>query len=117
MASSRTYRILAGVTLVAALGAGVMLVNGAVGDAPPVTYVWTAPATGSPVAFYRVQLSLNDGPFSVIGTTPTTSYVLTVAWGNKYVIRVAGVDAEGRQGPYSVPSVPYTPEIPPPAVP
>lgn len=117
MDSPRLYRRLAVLLLMLALAAGVVLVNGAVKDAPPVHYVWTAPTEGSPVVFYRVQLSRNDGEFTVIDTAPTTSYTLAVLWGDKYVIRVAGVDAAGRQGPYSIPSEPYTPEIPPPSDP
>ena len=100
-----------------ALAAGVFLVTGAVKDAPPVNYVWTAPTEGSRVVFYRVQLSRNDGEFAVIDSTPTTSYTLAVEWGDKYVIRVAGVDAADRQGPYSIPSEPYPPETPPPSDP
>ena len=117
MDSPRFYRRLAILLLMLALAAGVFLVTGAVKDAPPVNYVWTPPTEGSPVVFYRVQLSRNDGEFAVIDSTPTTSYTLAVEWGDKYVIRVAGVDAADRQGPYSIPSEPYTPEIPPPSDP
>ncbi len=117
MDSLRLYRRLAILLLILVLTAGVFSVAGAVKDAQPVHYVWTAPTEGSPVVFYRVQLSRNDGEFAVIDSAPTTSYTLAVEWGDKYVIRVAGVDAADRQGPYSIPSEPYTPEIPPPSDP
>jgi hypothetical protein len=115
MTSKQFYRLLAVLTLVAILFAGVLFVRGSGEDPAPVAYVWKAPSTGSPVAFYRVQLSLNDGAFTAIGTTTTTSYSVPIEWGNKYVIRIAGVDATGHQGPYSLPSVAYTPELPQPS--
>jgi hypothetical protein len=82
-----------------------------------VTASWTPPSTGSPVEHYVVQVSTNGGPYASAGTTTTTSISLTFTVGNTYTVRVAGVDAQDRQGPYSAPSDPYTPDIGPPGAP
>ncbi len=82
-----------------------------------VTATWTAPSTGSPVHHYVVQLSTNGGAYQAAGTTTTTSVTLTLTVGSTYTVRVAGVDAQSRQGPYSLPSDPYTPDLGPPGQP
>ncbi len=91
---------------------------GAVQDAPPVVYVWTPPADGSPVEYYVIQLSFNDGAFIDYDSTTTSEPVfqLAVEYENKYVIRVAGVDADGDRGPFSEPSEGYIPPEPDPTV-
>jgi hypothetical protein len=84
-----------------------------------VTYTWTAPTTGSAVAYYLVEVS-NDGGanWTVAGTTLDLTYTFTDFQNfDTYIVRVAGVDAQGRQGPYSVPSDPYTPDLGPPGAP
>ena len=82
-----------------------------------VTASWTAPSTGSPVHHYVVQLSTNGGAYQPAGTSTTTSISLTLAVGSTYTVRVAGVDAQDRQGAYSLPSDPYTPDLGPPGQP
>jgi hypothetical protein len=52
-----------------------------------------------------------------VGTTPTNTYVMMLAVGQSHEIRVAGVDAEDRMGPFSVPSDPYAPDPGAPAQP
>jgi hypothetical protein len=42
------------------------------------------------------------------------SIAVPVVYGNKYRIRVAAVDASDIQGPMSIWSAPYTPELAPP---
>jgi hypothetical protein len=79
--------------------------------AEEVTYTWTPPTTGSPVEYYVVQHSVNGGPYAQIATVTTNQYTLMATYGDSHVIRVAGVDAEARQGPYSVPSEAYTPSL------
>lgn len=74
-------------------------------------YSWTAPTTGSTAVRYVVEHSVNNGPFVAIGTATSTSYTLQAAYGSSHRIRVAGVDAQNRQGPFSTASEPYTPDL------
>jgi hypothetical protein len=82
-----------------------------------VSYAWGSPETGSPVHHYIVEHSVNGGPFAQIATASTGDYTLIATVGDTHQIRVAGVDALGRQGPFSVPSEPYAPELGPPGQP
>ncbi len=91
--------------LVAALGAAP-----AVAQTMDVAYQWTAPTTGSAVAHYVVQRSIDGGAWAQVATAPTVNYTLAATIGVSHRIRVAGVDAAGRQGPFSLPSDPYTPD-------
>ena len=76
-----------------------------------VNYQWTAPSTGSPVDHYVVQHSVNGGPWVQIATASSNSYTLNATVGEAHSIRVAGVDANDRQGAYSSASDPYTPDL------
>jgi len=76
----------------------------------PVNYSWTAPTTGSPVDHYVVEHSLNGGQWTLVGTTAENSFTLAATSGQSHQIRVAGVDASNRQGPYSLASDPYMPD-------
>lgn len=82
-----------------------------------VTYIWTAPSTGSPVDHYIVEHSVNGGGFNQIATTAGTTYTLIATIGDSHQIRVRGVDAQDREGPNSLPSEPYVPDIGPPGQP
>ena len=82
-----------------------------------VTASWTPPTEGSPVHHYILQLSTDGGPFTTVGSVSGTSYVLDLEVGHSYVARVAGVDDQGRQGPYSADSDPYSPGVGPPGQP
>ena len=94
------------------LGAiSLMLIQGAALAQVPVNYQWTAPTTGSPVDHYVIQHSVNGGTFTQIATSATNSYTLSASVGDTHQIRVAGVDAESRQGGYSLPSDAYTPDL------
>ncbi len=75
-----------------------------------VTYNWTAPTTGSAVANYIVQKSESGGTWTQVGTATTTSYVLAATAGTPVQVRVAGVDSQTRQGPWSTASDSYTPD-------
>lgn len=78
-----------------------------------VTYTWTPPLTGNPVDHYVVELSVDGGAFlSYTPTEPVTleAVAMEYGFGHTYQIRVAGVDAQGRQGPFSEPSDPYLPD-------
>lgn len=83
----------------------------------PVNYSWTAPVTGSPVDHYVVEHSLNGGAWTQVGTASSNTFTLTASVGDAHQIRVAGVDAQDRQGPYSSPSDPYSPDVGPPGQP
>lgn len=77
-----------------------------------VTYTWTAPTSGSPVHHYVVQHSVNGQPYVTIDDDLAgTSLAITLSYEDEHVVRVAAVDSQGRQGPYSVPSDPYTPTL------
>jgi hypothetical protein len=82
-----------------------------------VTFTWTPPTTGSPVDHYVVEHSVNGGPWVQIATVVSNSFTLAATLGDPHQIRVAGVDALDRQGPFSEPSDPYTPEQGPPGQP
>lgn len=82
-----------------------------------VTASWTAPTEGSPVDHYVLQLSTDGGPFTTVGSVTGTSYTLDLDVGSTYIARVAGVDAQDRQGPWSPESDPYSPDIGPPGQP
>ena len=75
-----------------------------------VNYTWTAPTSGSPVDHYVVQHSIDGGQWYEIGTTNDNTFTLSAEVGLSHQIRVAGVDAEDRQGPFSVASDPYLPD-------
>lgn len=96
-------------SLLAALPAAAQTVN--------VTASWTAPTEGSPVHHYVLQLSTDGGPFVTVGSVTGLSYALELNVGSTYVARVAGVDAQDRQGPWSEESDPYSPDIGPPGQP
>lgn len=74
------------------------------------SYTWTVPQGGSAVVHYVVQHRVDGGDWVQVGTTTTNTYTMNLAVGHSHEIRVAGVDAEDRQGPFSVPSDPYSPD-------
>lgn len=75
-----------------------------------VSYTWTAPTSGSAVASYVIQHSIDGGTWTQVGTSSTASYTLAASVGHSHSIRVAGVDAAARQGVWSDPSTSYTPD-------
>ncbi len=101
------------ILLVGALGATEALAQ----TTQPVNFQWTAPATGAPVDHYVVEHSVNSGAWTVIGTAGTNTFTLTASVGDSHQIRVAGVDADSRQGVFSVASEPYVPTLDPPGQP
>ena len=94
-----------------------MLVQGAALADVQVNYSWTAPTTGTPVDHYVIQHAVNGGPWTQVATSATNSYTLTASEGDSHQIRVAGVDAQDRQGVYSISSDPYVPDAGPPGQP
>lgn len=74
-----------------------------------VTYTWTAPTTGSPCVSYEVERTIDAGTTWVAYTTTTSTTAIVVAPANVAIqIRVRGVDALGRKGPWSQPADPYS---------
>lgn len=111
--NSHGKTILILITLVAALGATETLAQ----TTQSVDYQWTAPTTGAPVVHYVVEHSVNGGAWVSIGTSDTNTFTLTATVGDSHQIRVAGVDADSRQGIFSVASEPYVPTLDPPGQP
>jgi len=77
--------------------------GGGGGDIPTrqLVYEWTAPTTGPPVIRYigEIEIDYGDRRHYVLveaGTDTTLEYTFTE--GYKYRFRVAGIDAETRQG-------------------
>ncbi len=100
------------ILLVATIGATETLAQ-----TQPVNYQWTAPTTGAPVVHYVVEQSINGGNWGSVGTSNTNSFTLTATVGDSHRIRVAGVDADSRQGVYSLASDPFVPTLDPPGQP
>ncbi len=58
-------------------------------------WTWTPPTTGSPVAYYVVNFRI------ATGNAALPVYIPSGAYAAPYVIRVVGVDSQGRVGPWS----------------
>lgn len=100
----RAIAILVSVVLLAALAIGQT-------TTVDVRYRTTAPTTGSPVAVYAWQVSTDGGATWTNARTSTgVEVVLSLAAGVPVLVRVAGIDAQDRQGPWSPVSDPYTPD-------
>lgn len=89
-------------------------VQSEIASAPAVDYNWTAPESGTPVHHYVVQLLINDVDIVTVDPVFSRTVRVDVIYGNKYMVRVAAVDANGNWSSYSSWSVPYTPELDPP---
>jgi hypothetical protein len=75
------------------------------------TWTWTPPTTGSAVHHYIVESSSNGSSWVPLAAQPTTATITLSAPVNVNIqIRVAGVDAQSRQGVWSTPSDPFTPD-------
>jgi hypothetical protein len=76
------------------------------------SFQWTAPANGSPVDHYVVQHTTDGGAtWTTVGNATTNNITLELRVGFSHQVRVAGVDATDRQGVWSEPSDPYTPDL------
>ena len=71
-------------------------------------FAWNTPLGGAPVHHYIVELSVSDGPWVEIGTSPEPVFTYQIPIGEVYRLRVAGVDEQGREGAFSEPSPSYT---------
>jgi len=71
---------------------------------------WSPPTYGTPVDHYVLQHSINDGPWYYYASAiEDTTLKMTISFIDNHRVRVAGVDAENRQGPFSLPSNYYCP--------
>jgi len=68
------------------------------------TFSWTAPSTGSPVAKYEIQIRKGGAASTDITNreVPTNEVTFAVEWLTKYEVRVRAVDAGNRAGPWSL---------------
>lgn len=87
----------------------VMAGNAAAQTEVETTARWTPASYGTPAVEFVVQHSVNDGPWATVGTTTATTFPMTVTFDDSHRVRIAAVDAEGRQSAFSVPSNPYNP--------
>lgn len=78
------------------------------------TCSWEAPLVGlidgkiyTPAVLFDVQLSANDGEWVDVGQTDSLEIQITLESGYSYQARVRGVDAEGRESAWCLPSEPY----------
>ena len=70
--------------------------------AEDITFRWLPPTSGAPVVHYAVQYTAGGGEWILTEHTPTKPEItLDFAYGIEYTIRVAGVDAQDRQGVWS----------------
>lgn len=73
-------------------------------DPQPMTFEWDPPVGGSAVVLYEVEIreSRPTTEATVVRrTTDTNRVTFDVRWLYLYEVRVRGVDAEGRKGPWS----------------
>lgn len=73
------------------------------------TAIWAESTYGAPAVRYIVQHQVNDGAWETVGTTTGTTYALDLTYDDVHRVRVAGIDAQDRQGPYSNPSEAFSP--------
>ena len=106
------------VVLVSAAGVGTALVQEnrekGISGAPEIEFEWAAPTTGTSVHHYVAQVMVNARDTLFYDAVPTESLLVAAMYGNRYEVRVAGVDSEGIQGPWSPWSPPHNPEVPSP---
>ena len=99
-----------------ALGVGIAaIVNADPLAAPtPPTWEWTPSQPSDIVAYYIVELSVNEGPFEEMGVVDVGTRWSwgDIAYVNKYEIRVRAVSHSGQRGPYSPVSEPYSVPLP-----
>ena len=117
---SHWWKVLLAVVVIAVAGIGTALVQENKNkrfdstSAPDQEFVWTAPTTGTPVDHYVAQVVINDQDTLFFDPVPSEEMLVEVTYGNKYQMRVAGVDAANIQGPWSIWSQPVAPNIDPP---
>lgn len=111
-------KVLLAVVMIAAVGIGTAYVTEnkifSSNSAPEVKFFWTAPTTGPSVHHYVAQVLVNEVDTLFFDPVTDDFIMLPVDYGKKYRIRVAAVADGNIQGPMSIWSLPYAPEIGPP---
>ena len=106
--------------ILSAIVLSLCLAGSAIGQTlPEITYVWDAPTTGSHAATYVVEYSTDGAIWNQFAIVDTTQITIRDLFENNltYQVRVAGVDILSSQGPYSLPSDPYTVDLGVPGIP
>lgn len=62
---------------------------------------WTAPTEGSAVVSYVMEIEIDGVSSPPVEGIIGTSYTIDLSFGSAYRVRVAGVDANNRQGVWS----------------
>lgn len=95
-------------TILALCGLLVAGASAQIPDDPDTTinFTWSPSPDGSPAHHYTLQVLINSLDIETVYDIATASFDLPIFYGNKYLVRVAAVDALGRQGPYSGWSLP-----------
>ena len=82
-----------------------------------VRFSWSESDQGTPAIHYVMEIEKRHGEElddrSSIDNILEPTHVILVEYGFKYRVRVAGVDAQGHQGPWSLWSELFTPEVGP----
>jgi hypothetical protein len=108
-------RWLFGLLVLVAAGTLFVFLQGSNSMTTTLSYSWTPPTTGTPVARYEVFVQFDTQEFSLIDSTTTVPHVeFPAPLGKQVVVMVRGVDANGHRGPFSQPSEPFTAEVPDP---
>ena len=85
------------------LAIGICLITAGAVLAETINYTWTAPTTGTAVEVYVVQQMIDGVLVGAETIVPTTDFAwVDIPIGSTISIRVAGRDALGRQGGYSL---------------
>jgi hypothetical protein len=71
-----------------------------------VNWTWTPPTTGTPVEYYELELMVDGGDWQPFGTTIVPTLTTEMPYGSS-VVRVRGVDVNGRAGQWSLESEPF----------
>lgn len=80
-------------------------------SAPDEVFSWAAPSTGTPVHHYKAQVIVNRTDTLFFDNLPSTTLKFSAKYGDDYMVRVAGVNASNRQGPWSDWSLPRMVEL------
>jgi hypothetical protein len=71
------------------------------------TWTWAEPTTGTPVNHYVLYVSVDGNTYEPIAINIPTNIVSVYMPYGESLMKVAGVDSLGREGPWSVPSLVY----------
>ena len=100
------------VVVFAVVAGGLQPVNAQPGESESWLFIWDPPTPGSTPQHYVVQVRVDgDAIQTQVTSNDTPAVTFEVFFGRDYEVRVAGVDAQGRQGPYSDWSARITAEL------